>query len=296
MKMISLFTIVSMLLMGCEKDITITSPNAEPQLVVEATIENDAYPIVILSKSFDYFGKINPELLSQSFVSNAIVKVSNGTLTHTLKEYTIPVNSMYSVKVYTVDFSNLSTAFKGSLNSSYSLSISSAGKAYNATTTIPLITRRIDSLYYADVPLIADTNWKKLIVTAYDPPGLGDYIQYYTQRNSEPEFPGDPSAYDDAFIDGTTYTVEVARGKDRNNPRPDGEYSNYFKRGDTVTMKVSNIDKPTYDFWRTMEYTYQSIGNPFASPIKVLSNIKGAPALGYFGGYATQQRTIIIPR
>jgi hypothetical protein len=44
-----------------------------------------------------------------------------------------------------------------------------------------------------------------------------------------------------------------------------------------------------------MEYTYASVGNPFASPVKVLSNISNN-ALGYFGGYASQYRTIIIPR
>ncbi len=68
-----------------------------------------------------------------------------------------------------------------------------------------------------------------------------------------------------------------------------------LKKGDTVTLKLSNINKTTYDFWRTMEYTYASVGNPFASPVKVLSNISNN-ALGYFGGYASQYRTIIIPR
>ncbi|MGB8193468.1 MAG: DUF4249 family protein, partial [Chitinophagaceae bacterium] len=53
-------------------------------------------------------------------------------------------------------------------------------------------------------------------------------------------------------------------------------------------------DKATFDFWRTMEFSYASIGNPFSSPTKVLGNVKGA--LGYFGGYAVQYKTIIIPK
>ena len=44
-----------------------------------------------------------------------------------------------------------------------------------------------------------------------------------------------------------------------------------------------------------MEYSYQSIGNPFSSPTKVLGNISNN-ALGYFGGYAAQYDTIIIPK
>ena len=58
---------------------------------------------------------------------------------------------------------------------------------------------------------------------------------------------------------------------------------------------LKQINKETYDFWRTMEFSYANIGNPFGSPTKVLSNISNG-ALGYFGGYAPQFRTIIIPR
>jgi hypothetical protein len=58
---------------------------------------------------------------------------------------------------------------------------------------------------------------------------------------------------------------------------------------------LSNIDKATYDFWRTMEYSYYSIGNPFSTTTKVINNISNG-ALGYFGGYASQYRTIIIPK
>jgi len=71
------------------------------------------------------------------------------------------------------------------------------------------------------------------------------------------------------------------------------EYS-FFNRGDTVTVKFTNIDKATFDFWRTMEFSYSSIGNPFSSPTKVLGNVKNA--LGYFGGYAVQYKSLIIPK
>jgi hypothetical protein len=294
-KLVSI-AIFSILFIGCEKNITITPQNAEPVLVVEAEIENDAYPTVLLSRSQDYFSKIDAQTLANSFVSNAIVTISNGTLTHQLKEYIIPVSAIYSIKIYTIDTNNLGTAFKGELNKSYTLSIVAQGKQYSAVTKIPSITRRIDSLWYIDAP-VTDSNWKKIMVKAFDPAGLGDYIRYFTKRNKENFFPGNPSVFDDAFIDGTSYELQVDRGRDRNNPSTEPDESRgLFKRGDTMILKTCNIDKATYDFWRTMEYTYQSIGNPFSSPIKVLSNINGAPALGYFGGYAAQYRTLIIPK
>ena len=132
-----------------------------------------------------------------------------------------------------------------------------------------------------------------VMVRAFDKPGFGDYVRYFTKRNSEPFYPGLNSVYDDQVIDGTTYEVQVERGVDRNEDHPEG-YS-FFDKGDTVTFKLCNIDKATFDFWRTMEYTYTTVGNPFSSPTKVVSNINGG-GLGYFGGYAAQYRTIIIPR
>lgn len=284
---------------SCEKDITINTGTTEQLLVVEGQIENGEYPIVVLSKSLNYFTKISPDILANSFVRNATIDISNGTLTHRLKEYTVPVNAQYSISFYSIDPANLATAFEGAFNKTYTLTINAEGKNYNATTTIPNPTRRIDSLWWENVPLTtgADTVWKKIMVKAYDPPGLGDYIRYFTKRNDEPFFPGDPSVFDDAVIDGTQYEFQITRGRDRNaTTNPDGEFRFFFKRGDTAVMKVSNIDKNTYDFWRTIESNYQAVGNPFGSPTKVISNIKGNPALGYFGGYASQTRTVIIPR
>jgi hypothetical protein len=159
-------------------------------------------------------------------------------------------------------------------------------------TTIPEITRKVDSMWWRPMPF--DTSGKKVdvMVRATDKPGFGDYIRYFTKTNRDPFLPGFTSVYDDLVIDGTTYEVELEPGFDRNEGW-DQEHD--FERGDTVTLKLSNIDKATFDFWRTMEYSYSSIGNPFASPVKVIGNISNG-ALGYFGGYASQYRTIIIPR
>lgn len=287
---------VVLLFSSCERNIDINSAGAEPVLVVEATIENDQPPIVILSRSMDYFGKISPDILANSFVHGAVVNVNNGTTTHKLKEYSLPLGGGYFLSYYSTDSSNLATAFNGQLNRTYSLAISAEGKNYTATTTIPAITRRIDSIWWKPLPLPADSLWAAVMIRATDKPGLGDYVRYFTKVNRGGYLPGDPSAYDDDIIDGSTYEIQVDKGQDRNNPSSDEDHRRLFNRGDTVIFKLSQIDKGTLDFWRTMEYSYSSIGNPFASPIKVISNIKGAPALGYFGGYATQYRSLIIPR
>jgi hypothetical protein len=150
----------------------------------------------------------------------------------------------------------------------------------------------VDSLWWEKVQDEEDSNLVKLIIRATDKPGFGNYIRYFTRVNQETFLPGVNSVFDDQVIDGTTYTFPVDKGFNKNLDQED--YEPFFHRGDTVTVKLAEIDRVTYDFWRTLEFSYQSVGNPFSSPVKVLGNISNG-ALGYFGGYATQFHTLVIP-
>ena len=279
-------------LLSCERAVDFDINVVAPKLVVEATIENGQPPVVYLSKSLGYFSSIDLNTLSTSFVRNAEVYVSNGTVTHKLKEYVVPTGG-YNFYYYSVDPASPATAFLGELKKQYSLRIVSEGKEYTSVTTIPDTTRRIDSLFWKPAPVGNPPEKVSVMVKAFDKPGYGDYVRYFTKRNREPFYPGINSVYDDQVIDGTSYEIQVERGIDRNDGTQEG-YT-FFNKGDTVTLKLSNIDKATFDFWRTMEFSYQSVGNPFSTPTKVLSNISNG-GLGYFGGYATKYRTIIIPR
>jgi hypothetical protein len=278
---------------SCEKGVDFKLDETAPKLVVEATIENGQPPVVILTQSLDYFASINPQKIANSFVRNAVVTVSNGARTHQLKEYAVPVSNGVSLYYYSTDTANLATAFVGEQAKQYTLQVMYDGKEYTAQTTIPAITKQIDSMWWKPAPKDVDSNKVIVMIKATDPPGYGDYVRYFTKRNGEPFYPGFNSVFDDFFIDGTTYELQVEPGSDRNVKREEDD--SFFNKGDTVTLKLSNIDKTTYDFWRTMEYSYASVGNPFSTPIKVSGNIKGG-ALGYFGGYASQYRSLIIPR
>jgi Domain of unknown function (DUF4249) len=289
-----LFLLITFSFFSCEKDIDIELDDTTESLVVDGSIENGAPPLVILSKSLNYFSKIDPEILQNSFVRNAEVYISDGVKRHRLKEDSIVSSTGNVIYYYSNDPANLSTAIIGSLNTSYELEINAEGKQYKASTTIPSISRRIDSLWWEAVQITKpeDSNLVKMIIRATDQPGLGDYIRYFTKTNQEPFYPGFNSVFDDQVIDGTTYTFPVDRGVNKNFEIKEDDV--FFSRGDTVILKLSDIDRVNFDFWRTFEFNFQSIGNPFSSPVKVLGNISNG-ALGYFGGYAAQFRTLIIP-
>ena len=282
-----------LVLAGCEKGIDFKLDETPAKIVVEATIENEKAPVVVLTNSLDYFSAITPELLAGVFVHEAEIYVSNGAKTHKLREYKVPVSAAYSLYYYSTDSADLATAFEGETGKSYSLRIVAGNTEYTAQTTIPNITKVVDSVWWKPAPPSDDTSRVVVMVKATDPPGYGDYVRYYTQKNSEPFFPGLNSVYDDLFVDGTTYELSVEPGFDRNLDREEDD--EFFHKGDTITLKLSNIDRQTYEFWRTMEYSYTTIGNPFATPIKVLGNISNG-GLGYFGGYASQYFTLAIPK
>jgi len=208
-KRIGLVAIVmGMIFASCEKTITFRPDDTEPVVVVEASIENGQAPVVILSQSFNYFNQISAELLANSFIRNAEITISNVTLTHTLKEYKQTVANGYSIYYYSNDsINNRNTAFVGEFGKSYSLSVKVAEREYTATTTIPPLTKKIDSLWWEDAP--NNPNPVKVILMGrfIDPPGLGNYTRFYTQVDGLQFYPGFNSVFDDQLTDGVTYNL-----------------------------------------------------------------------------------------
>jgi len=286
-----LFIVAAVVFMGCEKTIQFQPDNQTPKLVVDAQIENGQQPVVILTTSLNYFSNITPELITGSFVRNAVITLSDGTKTVTLKEYDVPVGT-YHVYYYSTEATGLMVGEQGKR---YDMQITADGQQYSTFTTIPMLTKMIDSLWWKQAPNNDDSSKVVLMSRVTDPPGYGNYIRYFTKVNAAGAYlPGANSVFDDQVIDGKTYDIQVDQGIDRNHP-PDNDEYGYFHHGDTITVKFCNIDKATYTFWNTWEFAYDGIGNPFSSPNKVLGNISNN-ALGAFSGYSAQYKQLIIPK
>jgi hypothetical protein len=280
-------------LTGCEKTLLIQPDQQAPKLVVEAQIENGQPPVVSLSSSLNYFAEIDPVALSNAYVRGAKISISDGTKMVQLKEMSAQ-NGNHTFYYYTTNQTTPVTNITGEFGKKYTMTVESGGQLYTSSTTIPLPAKKVDSLWWKKAPGNTDSINVILMGRITDPPGLGNYIRYFTRANNENFFPGFRSVYDDQIIDGKTYEVQINRGVSKNDPPKRGE-SGYFKRGDTVTLKHCNIDKASFDFWRTWEFTYESVGNPFSSPGKVIGNISNG-GLGSFCGYAIQYKTLIIPK
>src|SRR5450432_150990 len=95
--------LLMMMLGACEKNITIKLDPATTNLVVDASIENGKFPIVILSTSLDYFSRIDPQILAAHFVHHAEVTMSNGQITASLGEDSV-LNDSSGIYIYYYTF------------------------------------------------------------------------------------------------------------------------------------------------------------------------------------------------
>jgi hypothetical protein len=292
LKILWLFVIV-VILFSCEKEITVDLPKPDTKIVIEGSIETGKHPWVFVTTNTPYFSPVDSLVIYNMIVKNARVSVFDGTTTDSLHIVIDP---------YTFPFLKyVADNMIGETGKTYQLKVEVDGKVFMSSTIIPNAVK-IDSLKWK-----ADINQDTLgYVWLYivDPDTLGNYYRIFTKvLGVDSVFLRPyPSVVDDRFFNGQFGEYSVARGR---NPLEDNKYDDngldsagvsrfYFKRGQSVVVKLCSIDPVHYDFWYSIEQQFMTDGNPFASPVSARTNISGG-ALGVWGGYGTFLDTIHIP-
>ena len=278
---------------SCQKEVHIDLGSSPSQIVVEGQIENGQPPFVLITSTLSFFSNIDLKSLEKSFIHNAVVTVSNGSKTMTLREYSLDTagSKFYA---YTIDTANFANIFVGEIGKSYTLTIVSNGKTYTSVTKIPA-PKGVDTLWFADPEFKNDKtpdSARQLFANYSDPDTLGNYVRYYTQRNRGAFYP--VGIFSDEIVNGKVISnISLIAGYEHTTDA-NGDSLRYFYPGDTVTLKWCEIDKGVYTFWNTDQFAANSVGNPFASPINTTSNISNG-ALGVWAGYGSILKTIIVP-
>src|SRR5687768_10308945 len=73
-------------LISCEKDLMLIIPEGDEKIVVEGHIEQDAPPVIVLTRSIPVFSTFGQEQLEKAFVHNAEVFVSDNSGEYKLQE------------------------------------------------------------------------------------------------------------------------------------------------------------------------------------------------------------------
>ncbi len=280
-----IYIFILLMLFSCRKEVKLKLPEYKQKVVVEAAIETGSPAVVFLSYSVPYFGDFDYTAPEKSFIKGAFVTVTDGITIDTLKE--VDPNTGY-----------LYLGFKliGQQGKTYTIKVTVAGKTYETSTAI-LNPAKLDSLYFKGEQDTLGLMWQ----TFSEPLGSGDCYRWYAKRLGRDVYYAAPffSVFEDKFIDGKTFDFSYDRGPQPNaiqEYRDDPERG-YFKRGDTVVVKLCKIGRKEYDFWNTYYQNKTSNSNPFSAPSNIKSMFEGnQEVFGAFVGYAPAYDTIIIPK
>ncbi|MFN9325690.1 MAG: DUF4249 domain-containing protein, partial [Flavobacteriales bacterium] len=295
------------LLLACEKEISVDLPKTDPRIVVEGTIEAGMPPIVILTRTQGYFDPTDLNSIAASFVTEATVTVNDGTTTHTLdrvcsgeltEEQIELISSLTGLDVDLLTNANICAWTKltlsGTPGTTYQLNIQTEGKTLSATTTIPQPVQ-LDSLWFKlALQQPNDDSLGFIWARLSDPDTIGNGYRWLAKRiNAGPD--GGPkddsfvapffSVFEDRFVNGLTFDFNFNRGSQPFSEAEDdnNEESGYFKRGDTVVVKLVSLDLASYRFYNSFQNNVASQGDVFSNPANVISNIQGG--LGLWSGW-----------
>jgi hypothetical protein len=250
---------------GCQKVIDIDLNEAAPRIVIEGLINDRRGPYAVsISKSGSYFNE--PVLPT---VSGARVIISDNTgAVDTLRE-TAP-------GIY------LTSRTRGIPGRTYKLRVISENQEYAGTSTMYSHVN-IDSLSLVRSEIqhfdFGNNNENELNMEIHchfkDPPEKNYYrVRVFKNDSINTQ---NYRLFDDQYTNGSQTELRVARAE----------------KGADYRVELMSIDKPTYNFYRTLEdllYTNPFFGSTPANPNSNLSN----GALGYFGAYAVSVKTIKI--
>jgi len=264
----SLVALSLIALVSCEEVIDLDLGNAEPRIVIEGTITSDAGPYYVrINRSVDY-GELNefPAL------SGATVNITdqNGN-TELLEEVG---EGLYAVQ-----------EFQGEPGIRYELDVAYKGNSYQAASTMPATVVPIQSLetVFEEETLFIDEGY---YVTAYfvDPE---DEVNYYRLKMF---VNGEPYYFDQDGLPVKDDNFWLINDKFFNGKVMDFEFPQTLKAGDKVDVELHQVDKATYDYYRTL---VDLMGFGGVAPANPLSNWNNG-ALGYFGALSISYASTVI--
>lgn len=269
---------LSALLLSCSGDYL---PEQNDELVVEGWIEDNGFPVVILTKNINISNKYQSlDSLSSCIVRWAKVTVSDG-------EKSVVLTGRY-MKGYTPPYIYTTSHFRGEAGKTYQLTVEYGDFHATATTTIPN-TQKIDEL---TVERCAQSDTLYQISLRYnDDEAEQNYYQIFTRvggRDVRQYLAAYLGTIDNRVVKPKT-KIPVYRGRDINTL----DYTPYYTINDTVAVKFAHIDRTSYNFWYDYTRNLTTAGNMFfATAASLRSNIIGGT--GYWCGMGSDIKYVAI--
>lgn len=266
---LSLLFVSAIILTCCDDNYIEVS---KPQTVVEGWIEDNGFPVVILTRNMPISEEYTPlNNLSNYIIKWAKVTISDGT-------DSVVLTGKYD-KGYYPPYIYTTGRMRGKAGKSYTLKVEYDDKIITASTTIP-----------AYPPLVNETrvgkNEKsdtlyKIVINFTDDIHTKNYYQLFTRVGAKNKqfIASYLGSIDDTILkDTTNFTVFKGRSISDNK-----KYTPYFCINDTVAVKFAQIDEVAYKFWDEYTKTIANASNMFLAPhTNIHNNIHGGT--GYWCG------------
>ncbi len=254
-RVVFIMLLISASLLSCEDVIDINLNDADPRLVIVGTVSNRSYEQQVTVSRTVAFDVAQPH----APVSGAEVTVVDGS------GRVFPYVEQ-SPGVYTSNF-------RGREGARYNLSVRVDGQVFTATSTMPQLVTA-DSIGTAVRTLFGEE--QKFISLRYaDPLGVPNYYRYlWRVNNGALEM---LHVTQDKFNDGKYVSEDL------------GDFDTELVAGDSVTVLMQCVDRPTYDFWNAVQSTNPGTAAPANPP-----SVYGDGALGYFSAHAESEMSTVV--
>lgn len=274
-----LFCTFSLLfVVGCSDELSLDE--VAPRLVVEGWIENNDFPVVILTQSLP----VSTEYQEREDLYNYIVKWAKVTVSDGMDS--VVLTGKYDDR-YFPPFVYTTGRLRGEVGKKYRLTVEYRDYYVTAETSIPDVPPHCT---FSVEPCADNDTLYQIRTTFRDNPSEKNYYQLFSRVGTDNKLylVSYLGSIDDAVLDSVT-TVPVYRG----HQLTDKEYSPFFCLDDTVSVKVAQVDETSFRVWDSYTKTLSLSGNMFLSTsVDMETNIKGG--YGYWCGYGAVSRHIAI--
>lgn len=274
---------LSAFLTGCEG---VTLPSYDPQIVVEGWIENDGFPIVMLTTTIPVNGSVKDSSdLKDHIIRWGKVSISDG-------ENEVILTGRKDDR-YFPPYIYTTSRMKGEVGKEYLLTVEYSGRTVTATTTIPepVPLEYVRSQKVQDYGTDPESKRYQIIGGLKDDRTMKNYYKVFTKVSRE------DSSYVSSFL-GLTDDIMLGDGIkeipiNRGFSILDWKNENYFKPNDLVHIRFCTLTPEGWEYWSDFEEIQSLSQNPFF-PIStnIRSNIRGG--FGYWTGYGSNYYTLQI--
>jgi hypothetical protein len=253
---------------GLQKDVDVELPAEPAQLVVECYLEAGKVPEMTVSETVPYLSAPTPEVPTDVTVTLTSPSGRRETLRFQ------PGQNLLTRKFYTHRGLRPLNIAPGD---TWQLTVTDTkGRTVTGSATMPA-TVPFDAIQWQFNDRPADERKAMVTVKFQDPPGVGDFYRFQVHNDSISEDPDVEYYPEDRLLDGQLVTLGT---------------SYEFAPDDTLIVSLFHLDRPYYNFLRSINDAQSANGNPFGQPAAVQSTVQGG--IGVFAILNYQRRMIIV--